>query len=234
MKTCVLMPTYNEREVLAGTVSKLFQAQPQLHLVIIDDFSPDGTGELAEELASSDSRVSVIHRRAKEGLGRAYAQGYQHALEQGYERIVQMDADGSHQASDLGKMLAENSDLVIGSRWVSGGEVLNWPSHRLWISKAGNAYARFAIGSRIRDVTAGFRVYKAELISKFPLEKIQAQGYGFQVEMTRYAMAASASISEVPITFIEREGGQSKMTSGIIVEAFTLCTKWLLARLLRR
>ncbi|HEY7853548.1 MAG TPA: polyprenol monophosphomannose synthase [Aquiluna sp.] len=228
------MPTFNEREVIQASVEKLFDAQPGLDLIIIDDSSPDGTGELADKIAAGDSRVSVIHRKSKNGLGRAYAQGFQVALDRGYQRIVQMDADGSHQAHDLAGLLASDADLVIGSRWVVGGEVQNWPSYRQWISKAGNAYARFAIGSELKDVTAGYRVYSAELASKLPLEKIQAHGYGFQVEMTKLSMALGAQIAEVPITFIEREGGRSKMTTGIIIEAFALCTKWLLQRLARR
>lgn len=234
MKTCVLMPTFNEREVLAISVQKLFDAVPDVDLIIIDDASPDGTGEIADRLAGGDQRVSVLHRSSKDGLGRAYAQGFQLALERGYERIVQMDADGSHQATDLTKLLKSDADLVIGSRWIAGGEVLNWPIHRLWISRAGNAYARFAIGSKVRDVTAGYRSYQSSLIEKLPLQSIQAHGYGFQVEMTRLAMKFGASIEEVPISFIEREGGRSKMTTGIIFEAFALCTKWLLARLFTR
>lgn len=228
------MPTFNEREVIRASVEKLFSAEPGLDLIIIDDSSPDGTGELADQLAAEDPRVSVLHRQSKNGLGRAYAHGFQVALDRGYERILQMDADGSHQPNDLGRLLKSNADLVIGSRWVSGGEVLNWPSYRQWISKAGNAYARFAIGSALKDLTAGYRAYSAELVSKLPLERIQAHGYGFQVEMTKLSMGLGAEIEEVPITFIEREGGRSKMTTGIIIEAFALCTKWLLQRLIRR
>jgi dolichol-phosphate mannosyltransferase len=223
------MPTFNEREVIHASVAKLLEENPDIDLIIIDDSSPDGTGELADQLASQDRRISVIHRKQKDGLGRAYAHGFKIALERGYNRIVQMDADGSHRAVDLGKLLSVDADVVIGSRWVDGGEVRNWPSYREWISRAGNAYARFAIGSNLRDVTAGFRVYSAELLSSFPLEKIQAHGYGFQVEMTRLAAFEGAKIVEVPIVFVEREGGRSKMTGGIIFEAFGLCTKWLLA-----
>jgi len=234
LKTCVLMPTFNEREVIRESVRKLFAEQPEIHLIIIDDSSPDGTGELADELAATDNRVSVIHRAKKGGLGKAYAQGYEVALERGYQRIVQMDADGSHQPQDLARLLSRPEDLVIGSRWVAGGEVKNWPGYRLWISKAGNAYARFCIGTQLKDVTAGYRVYSSELLKKLPTNNIRAHGYGFQVEMTKWALSAGASIAEVPISFIEREGGASKMTYGIIVEAFFLCTRWLLERLFRR
>ena len=234
MKVCVLMPTFNEREVLAKSVAKLLEAQPDIDLIVIDDSSPDGTGELAEAIAKQDSRVSVLHRKSKEGLGKAYAEGYELALSRGYQRIVQMDADGSHQAKDLAQLLAAENDLVIGSRWVTGGEVLNWPGHRLWISRLGNTYARFAIGTQLKDVTAGYRVYSAELLRKLPLKQIEAHGYGFQVEMTKWAISAGASISEIPISFIEREDGRSKMTSKIVVEAFLLCSKWLFERLARR
>jgi dolichol-phosphate mannosyltransferase len=234
MKICVLMPTFNEREILETSVRKLFEAQPRVDLMIIDDSSPDGTGEIADRIAAEDYRVSVLHRKTKDGLGKAYAQGFQVALGRGYDRIVQMDADGSHQAQDLNKLLDSDANLVIGSRWASGGEVKNWPIHRLWISRAGNTYARFAIGSKVKDVTAGYRIYSAELLEKLPLNKIQAHGYGFQVEMTRLAMQLGASITEVPISFIEREGGRSKMTWGIIIEAFALCSKWLVMRLARR
>ena len=228
------MPTFNEVEILERNVMSLFAAEPNVDLVIIDDFSPDGTGLLADRLAASDRRITVIHRGMKEGLGKAYAAGFKHALDSGYTRIVQMDADGSHQPKDLRKLLDGTGDLVIGSRWVSGGEVLNWPAHRLWISRAGNSYARFAIGTRVRDVTAGFRNYSSELLARIPIEPIEARGYGFQVEMTKQSLKLGATVTEVPISFLERSGGRSKMTYGIIFEAFALCTKWLLQRITRR
>ena len=234
MRTVVLMPTFNERELISSSIEKVLQANRELDIIVIDDSSPDGTGVIADKIAAAEPRVSVIHRKQKQGLGRAYAQGFQVAIQRGYERVVQMDADGSHQARDLQKLLGQSADLVIGSRWVSGGEVLNWPSHRLWISRAGNAFARFAIGSELKDVTAGYRNYSAQLLARLPLEKIQAHGYGFQVEMTKLALAEGASVTEVPISFVEREGGRSKMTLGIIFEAFALCTKWLLQRLAKR
>jgi dolichol-phosphate mannosyltransferase len=234
MRVVVLMPTFNERELIQSSVTKVLAANSELDIIVIDDSSPDGTGVIADKIAAGEPRVSVIHRKQKQGLGRAYAEGFQVAIDRGYDRIIQMDADGSHQATDLGKLIDLEADLVIGSRWVSGGEVLNWPSHRLWISRAGNAYARYAIGSNLQDVTAGYRNYSAKLLSKLPLEKIQAHGYGFQVEMTRLALSAGAIIVEVPISFVEREGGRSKMTLGIIFEAFALCTKWMLQRLARR
>ena len=230
----MLMPTFNEKEVLAKNDEQLFEFQPHLNLVVIDDNSPDGTGLLADELAKADTRIHVIHRKEKAGLGKAYADGFRYALENGFNRVIQMDADGSHQAKDLFKLLDSEADLVIGSRWISGGEVLNWPLHRLLISRAGNAYARFAIGSKLKDVTAGFRNYSAALLAKLPVEEIEARGYGFQVEMTKKTLELGASVQEVPISFVERIGGSSKMTLGIVLEAFGLCSKWLLERLLRR
>lgn len=234
MKVVVLMPTYNEVEILERNIRSVFAVEPNLDLVIIDDSSPDGTGQLADRMAASDGRITVIHRSQKEGLGKAYAAGFKHALARGYSRILQMDADGSHQPKDLGKLLAGTGDLVIGSRWVPGGEVLNWPTHRLWISRVGNSYARFAIGCQVRDVTAGFRNYSSELLAKIPIEQIEARGYGFQVEMTKHSLELGAKITEVPISFLERTGGRSKMTYGIIFEAFAFCTKWLWQRLTRR
>lgn len=233
MKIAVLMPTYNEIEVLEDSVRNLFESQPDVHLVILDDNSPDGTGRLADRLATKNQQIHVIHRNKKSGLGKAYAQGFRYALDHGYDRVVQMDADGSHRPEDLSALLAEKADLVIGSRWVSGGEVLNWPRHRLWISRAGNAYARFAIGSKIKDVTAGYRNYSAELLRKLPIDSIEARGYGFQVEMTKLTLSEGGVVKEVPITFVERASGRSKMTFDIILEAFSLCTKWLIARLRR-
>lgn len=233
MKIVVLMPTYNEIEVLEESVASLFDAQPDLDLILIDDNSPDGTGELADRLASSNSRIRVIHRAQKRGLGKAYAEGFRYALDAGYERIIQMDADGSHQAKDLAKLIGAKGDLVIGSRWVTGGEVLNWPKHRFWISRLGNAYARFAIGSKVKDVTAGYRNYSAGLLTRLPIDQIQARGYGFQVEMTKTAIEVGGVVTEVPISFLERQSGRSKMTMDIIFEAFWLCTKWLVERVRR-
>lgn len=234
MRVVVLMPTYNEIESLANSVNSLFTHQPEVNLVIIDDNSPDGTGKLADLLAQTDDRIRVIHRSGKSGLGKAYSAGFDYALEQGFDRIVQMDADGSHRPEDLGRLLSESADLVVGSRWVTGGEVLNWPRHRLWISRFGNLYARFAIGSRLKDVTAGYRNYSAEILRKLPLGEIEARGYGFQVEMTKKTLELGGVVTEVPITFVERLGGRSKMTSGIILEAFSLCTRWLIQRVVRR
>lgn len=236
MKAVVLMPTYNELDVLEHSVEQLFLAMPETHLTIIDDNSPDGTGELADRLASKNNQISVIHRPAKKGLGLAYVEGFRWAIDRGFTHVVQMDSDGSHRPSDLPELfeMAATHDLVIGSRWVDGGEVKNWPALRMFISRIGNRYAALMLSSKLKDLTAGFRIYSTELLAKLPLSSMRAHGYGFQVEMTLRASEAGAKIVEVPIHFVERESGKSKMTLGIVLEAFLLCTRWGIARLFRR
>lgn len=234
MKTLVLMPTYNEAAGIVHSLEHLLQVNQEVDVLIIDDNSPDGTADLVEKLSKSSSRVSLLKREGKEGLGKAYLAGYGWGLAAGYQRLVQMDADGSHRPEDLSKLLESESPLVIGSRWVIGGAVENWPLHRQLISRFGNIYAAAATGLKIRDLTAGFRVYSAELIQQLRLSDLEAQGYGFQVEMTRRVAKLGVEITEVPITFIERESGASKMTRGIVLEAFWLCTKWGIQRLIRR
>lgn len=236
MKAVVLMPTYNELDVLEHSVEQLFLAMPNIHLTIIDDNSPDGTGELADRLASNNKLISVIHRPAKKGLGLAYVEGFRWAMDRGFTHVVQMDSDGSHRPSDLPALIeqAASNDLVIGSRWVAGGEVKNWPALRMFISRIGNRYAALMLASKLKDLTAGFRVYSTQLLAKLPLSSMRAHGYGFQVEMTLRASEAGAQIVEVPIHFVERESGKSKMTLGIVLEAFLLCTRWGIARMFRR
>lgn len=227
-RVLVLMPTYNEILSLSKTVAKLFEYNPTVDLLIIDDNSPDGTGALADSLAKADKRVSVLHRTQKEGLGKAYLAGFEWGIARGYSYLVEMDADGSHRSRDLPSLLAaaQTADLVIGSRWVRGGRVENWPKHREFISRAGNFYARFVLRSRIRDLTAGFRVYAADLLRRLPTSQIKAQGYGFQVEMALRSIEAGARIVEVPIVFVERAEGQSKMSGSIVIEALLLTTRW--------
>lgn len=236
MKTLVLMPTYNEIETLEDSVRSLLRLNPEVEVLVIDDNSPDGTGELADAMSLSDSRINVLHRPRKEGLGRAYLEGFHFGLEKGFDKLVQMDADGSHRPEDLPALL-ENSydvDLVIGSRWIVGGEVLNWPLYRQIISRLGNKYAALMLGSSLGDLTAGFRVYSAAFLRGLDLASVQAQGYGFQVEMTSRTSKIGGTIIEVPITFVERVNGRSKMTLGIVFEAYFLCTKWGFRRLFRR
>ena len=228
MRTLVLMPTYNEVSVLESSIEQILAQRLDLEVLIIDDNSPDGTGGLAEELSLKHPQVSVLHRDRKQGLGKAYIAGFSWAIEQGFDFVVQMDADGSHRPSDLEKLKsqAHSNRLVIGSRWTPGGRVENWPWFRQVISKAGNFYARKMLGSPVKDMTAGFRCYPTEVLKSFPLDKVQAQGYGFQVEMTLLCQDFGVEVLEVPIIFVERKKGKSKMTYGIVFEAFWLCTKW--------
>jgi dolichol-phosphate mannosyltransferase len=232
LKPLVLMPTYNEAETLERTISDLFRFNSSVDLMIIDDNSPDGTGAIADRLARSDRRISVTHRHKRQGLGAAYRAGFQKGLTSNYSHFIEMDADGSHQSIDLKSMLESSagSDLVIGSRWVDGGEVSNWSEIRKAISKIGNRYAGFMLKSQVADMTSGFRIYSKELLQQLPLDEMQAHGYAFQVEMTMQAEARAAEIREVPICFVERDGGRSKMSFWIVVEAFWLCTKWGLRR----
>jgi dolichol-phosphate mannosyltransferase len=227
MKTLVIMPTYNEALNLEHSVSELFAHNPSVQLLIVDDNSPDGTGQIADRRASSDERISVMHRTEKSGLAGAYKAGFAWGIERGFEFLVEMDADGSHRPQDLPKLLAAapTSDLVIGSRWVKGGKVVNWPFRREMLSRGGNLYAQFMLASRVHDMTAGFRVYTASLLNRMNLADLSARGYSFQVEMTRKSEQAGASIIEVPITFIEREHGVSKMSQSIVIEAMLLVTK---------
>ncbi len=236
MKTLVMMPTFNEIATLEKSVSDLFIHNPTVELLVIDDNSPDGTGALADRLAASLTAMHVLHRGGKEGLGKAYLAGISWGIANGFEFLVQMDADGSHRAQDLPKLLerAGLDQLVIGSRWVPGGAVRNWPWYRMLISRFGNFYAAKMLGSNLGDLTAGFRVYGKELLLKLPLESVAAQGYGFQVEMTKNVLAIGGKVTEVPIEFVERENGVSKMTLAIVLEAFVLATKWGVARLTRR
>ena len=231
----VIMPTYNESANLPHSVNELFAHNPDVDLLIVDDASPDGTGQLADELAAQNKRISVLHRLEKNGLGPAYLAGFEFAFEGNYNYVVEMDADGSHRAIDLPQLIAAapTHDLVIGSRWITGGEVVNWPRRRKLISKLGNRYTRFLLGTQVNDMTAGFRIYKTQLLKKLDLSDIASHGYSFQVEMAWRSIQHKAKIIEVPITFIERELGQSKMTGGIVIEALWLVTRWGIARLLR-
>ena len=228
MKTLIAMPTYNEIQNLSKAVSDVFKYAPEVNLLIVDDSSPDGTGELADQLATTDHRIKVLHRAKKQGLGAAYLQAFEWALSQGYELVIEMDADGSHRAIDLPKLLAaaEECDLVIGSRWVAGGEVVNWPWHRRAISKIGNTYARLMLRTNINDMTAGFRVYRTSFLRQMNLNGIAARGYAFQVEMALRVKNHGGVVVEVPITFVERNHGASKMTTAIVLEALWLVTKW--------
>lgn len=228
MKTLVIMPTYNEALGIEWMVSNLLDKVPNIDVLIVDDNSPDGTGDLAEKLSVSNARVKVLHRTEKNGLGPAYLAGFQWGFQNDYDYLVEMDADGSHRPEDLPALLkcSEANDLVIGSRWVPGGAIKNWPASRQLISRAGNGYARFMLRSGIKDITAGFRVYRSSFLRQLDLDRIASHGYSFQVEMAYRSHKAGGRIIEVPITFVERELGVSKMSRRIVFEALYLITKW--------
>lgn len=232
-KTLVIMPTYNEALNIVNSIEQLFKHN-DVDLLIVDDNSPDGTALIAKGQSQKQAgRIFVLEREQKQGLGPAYLAGFAWAFENKYGRVVEMDADGSHRAEDLPKLLEANADLVIGSRWVTGGAVANWPAYRKAISKFGNFYARLMLGTKINDMTAGFRVYDTELLKKIKLDSVASQGYSFQVEMTWRSLQADASVIEVPITFVERVQGVSKMNSAIVLEALWLVTKWGIARIFK-
>ena len=233
-RVLVVIPTYNERENLDKIITRVRSSVPAAHVLVADDNSPDGTGQLADELAAADDHLHVLHRPGKQGLGAAYLHGFSWAAEQGYDVVVEMDADGSHQPEDLPRLLAalddDGADLVIGSRWVPGGRVENWPWHRLVLSRGANTYTRLAMGLPVRDATAGYRAYRARVLARVRLDEVQSQGYCFQVDMTWRALRAGAVVREVPITFVERAAGRSKMSNRIVVEALVRVTGWGVAR----
>ena len=225
----MIVPTYNEIESLPVLMRRLRTAVPGADVLVVDDASPDGTGALADALAADDPAIAVLHRDAKDGLGRAYLAGFALARERGYGFVVQIDADGSHDPAELVPMLElarGGADLVIGSRWVHGGAVLNWPWLRQAISRGGNAYARLALRSRIRDITAGFRVFRASALGDLGADSVSSQGYCFQVEMAWRTERAGRTVVEHPITFVERASGRSKMGRAIVVEALVRVTRW--------
>lgn len=224
----VILPCYNEAESLPQVVAGVLNAVPDAHVLVVDDASPDGTGQIADGLAASDSRISVMHRPGKLGLGSAYIAGFEHALAGGYARVVEMDADGSHLPEQLPKLLAASmtSGLVLGARWVSGGSIVGWPHYRRFISRAGTVIARIALRSKLRDITSGFRVIDSTWLSRIDRDAISAQGYAFQVEIAWTLERLGCPISEVPITFVERAAGRSKMSPAIVAEALGLVLRW--------
>ena len=228
LKTLVIMPTYNEAENIGNIAGHLLATVPEVSLLIVDDNSPDGTGKIADAMAAENPRVHVLHRTEKNGLGPAYLAGFAWGFERDFDYLVEMDADGSHRAEDLIRMLAvaPNNDLVIGSRWVRGGKVVNWPLSRQLISRTGNIYARVLLGAGIRDITAGFRVFRASFLKSLDLNSVASAGYSFQVEMAWRCFKAKARIEEVPITFVERAIGYSKMSKKIVFEALWRVTQW--------
>lgn len=232
----VVIPTYDERDNLGPIVSRLHAAVPEADVLIVDDGSPDGTGELADAMAAADPRITVLHRTEKAGLGAAYLAGFAVALRGRHQVVVEMDADGSHSPEDLPMLLLalRDADLALGSRYVAGGQVLHWPAHRQWLSRGGNLYSRLALGVPIRDLTGGFRAFRRQVLEEVDLTEVASQGYCFQVDVAWRALQAGFRVHEVPITFVEREVGRSKMSGSIVVEALWNVTCWGAHRLLRR
>jgi dolichol-phosphate mannosyltransferase len=227
-RVVVVIPTYNEASNLAWIVGRMRAAHPEVDVLVVDDGSPDGTGQIADDLAAQDPSVSVIHRTVKAGLGAAYLHGFRVALAAGYDVIGEMDADGSHQPEQLDRLLTAlgGADLVIGSRWVPGGSVVNWPIQRELLSRGGNLYVRILLGIKVRDATAGFRLFRRTTLEKIDLDAVESTGYVFQTDMVARALAAGLTVCEVPIEFIERVRGDSKMSGAVATESLKRITTW--------
>ncbi|OEV26701.1 dolichol-phosphate mannosyltransferase [Streptomyces nanshensis] len=224
----VIIPTYNEADNLESVTARVREAVPEAHILVADDNSPDGTGKVADELAVQDEHIHVLHRPGKQGLGAAYLAGFRWGIEHGYGVLVEMDADGSHQPEELPRLLTalKGADLVLGSRWVPGGRVVNWPVSRRFISRGGSTYSRLMLGLPLRDITGGFRAFRAETLKGLGMDAVASQGYCFQVDLAHRAVRAGFHVVEVPITFVERVRGNSKMGRDIVVEALWRVTVW--------
>ena len=227
-RVLVVIPTYNEAANLEPVTARLRAAVPEVDVLVVDDGSPDGTGAIADRLATADSRVHVLHRTAKAGLGAAYIAGFRWALSAGYDAVVEMDADGSHAPEELPRLLAalRAADLVIGSRWVPGGEVRNWPMSRLLLSRGASLYTRVLLRYPVRDATAGYRVYRRAVLEHLKLDEVASQGYCFQIDLGWKTWRAGYRVVEVPITFTERQVGKSKMSRSIVTEALWRVAFW--------
>ncbi|MDQ1289011.1 MAG: dolichol-phosphate mannosyltransferase [Actinomycetota bacterium] len=228
-RVLVIIPTYNERDNLPLIVGRVRAAVPTAHLLIADDASPDGTGQLADHLATDDPHIHVLHRPGKAGLGAAYLDGFDWGTRHGFDVLVEMDADGSHQPEQLPSLLervTDGADLAIGSRYVPGGAVQNWPWHRQLLSRGGNIYIRLMLGIPVNDATAGFRAYRTTSLNTLALDDVESQGYCFQIDLTWRAARAGLRIDEVPITFVERAIGSSKMSQNIVLEALWRVFRW--------
>jgi dolichol-phosphate mannosyltransferase len=229
-RTLAIIPTYNEHENLPLIVERVHKALPAVHILVVDDGSPDGTGDLADQLALADpDRIHVMHRTAKDGLGAAYLAGFAWGLSRQYSVLVEMDADGSHAPEQLSRLLDAvdaGADLAIGSRYVPGGEVRNWPWRRVVLSRTANWYSRTLLGTDINDITAGFRAYRREVLEKIDLSSVDSKGYCFQIDLTWRTINDGFTVVEVPITFVERELGVSKMSGSNIREAIVKVARW--------
>ena len=225
----MVVPTYNEAANIEWIIQRLRTAQPDVDVLVMDDNSPDGTGALVEALAATDPRVKVVHRTEKAGLGAAYRHGFRVALDAGYDVIGEMDADGSHQPEQLHRLIEAmeaGADLVIGSRWVPGGSIVNWPKSREFLSRGGNLYVRLLLGIRVKDATAGFRLFRRATLEAIDIDKVTSTGYVFQTDMAYRTLQQGLRITEVPIEFVERERGDSKMSKDVASESLKLITRW--------
>lgn len=231
MKFLVVIPTYNEAKTITRTIRDVLSIKGDLSILVVDDSSPDGTKAIVQEEFGAEPRVHLLVRDEKQGLGVAYLEGFNWAFRRNFDFIVEMDADGSHRAEDLVELMGASSDadLVIGSRWIAGGQVLNWPAMRKLISKIGNRYAKFMLGAEILDMTSGFRVFRAKFLQQLVSEPVSSHGYSFQVELA-YRASRNGTVIEIPISFVERVDGKSKMTLAIVLEALTKVTFWGLKR----
>ncbi|GAB2814701.1 polyprenol monophosphomannose synthase [Streptomyces daliensis] len=227
-KALVIIPTYNEADNLRSVIARVRTAVPEVHVLVADDNSPDGTGKIADEIAADDEAVQVLHRSSKEGLGAAYIAGFRWGIEHGYGVLIEMDADGSHQPEEIPRLLTAlgGADLVIGSRWVPGGRIVNWPKSREYLSRGASTYSRFLLDVPMRDITAGFRAFRKETLESIGIETVASQGYCFQIDLTRRTVHAGLRVVEVPVTFVERERGNSKMSRDIVAEALWRVAAW--------
>jgi dolichol-phosphate mannosyltransferase len=235
-RVVMVVPTYNEALNLEPLLARLRSVQPSVDVLVVDDSSPDGTGNIADAIAAEDEHVSVLHRSAKEGLGAAYLHGFRVALSRGYDAIGEMDADGSHQPEQLQRLLdaLADADLVIGSRWVPGGSIVNWPPHRELLSRGGNFYTRTLLGIPVRDATAGYRLFRRTTLERIGLEQVQSAGYVFQADLAFRTLRAGLRVVEVPIEFVERERGDSKMSRQVATESLRRITVWGLGQRVRQ
>jgi dolichol-phosphate mannosyltransferase len=227
-RVLVIIPTYQERENIEPIVERVLTSVPSAHVLVVDDGSPDGTGKAADAMADEDPRVHVLHRTEKAGLGAAYIAGFDWALDAGYGVLVEMDADGSHAPEQLPRLLAalDEADLVLGSRWVPGGAAVNWPRRRELLSRGGSLYSRMALGIPLRDATGGYRAFRREVLEGIDYAAVASEGYCFQVDLARRAIGGGYRVVEVPITFVERVRGESKMSGAIVREALVKVTQW--------
>jgi dolichol-phosphate mannosyltransferase len=227
-RVLVVIPTYNEAETLEPVVARLRASVPEADVLVVDDGSPDGTGEIADRLVAADATVHVLHRTQKAGLGAAYIAGFRWALAEGYDAVVEMDADGSHAPEELPRLLTalREADLVIGSRWVPGGQIRNWPLYRQVISIGGSTYARVLLRFPVRDSTSGYRAFRRQVLEELKLDEVASQGYCFQIDLAWKTWRSGFRVREVPITFTEREVGRSKMSRAIVIEALWRVAGW--------